>query len=111
MTGPPRSGHLTDAVWYVQENSQPQPDPTCTSNAEETDKKIWLHVKQTTHRQILHTHLNAEETDTRIWLNVKQTTHRQILNAEETDTRIWLQVKQFTHRQIFLLSPDSMCTT
>lgn len=85
MTGPPRSGHLTDAVWYVQENSQPQPDPTCTSNAEETDKKIWLHVKQTTHRQIL--------------------------NAEETDTRIWLQVKQFTHRQILLLSPDSMCTT
>ena len=46
-------GHLTDTVWYVQGNSRPQPDPTYTSNAEETDTRIWLHVKQTAHKQIL----------------------------------------------------------
>ena len=60
-------GHLTETVWYVQGNSQPQPDPAYTCNAEETDTKIWLHVKQCTHRLIL---LLCPDTDVYFHLNI-----------------------------------------
>ena len=46
-------GPLTDTAWYVQGNSRRQPDPAYTCNAEETDTRIWLHLKQTTYRRIL----------------------------------------------------------
>ena len=46
-------GTLTDTTWYIQANSQRQPHPAYTCNAEETDTRIWLHLKQTECRKIL----------------------------------------------------------
>ena len=44
---------IQDTCWYVTHNSKPQPDPRYTSNAEETDTCIWLHLKQTESTKIL----------------------------------------------------------
>ena len=38
---------IADTCCYVQYNTKPQPDPRYNSNAEETDTRIWVHVKQT----------------------------------------------------------------
>ena len=39
-------GHLEDTAWFITRDSTPQPNPAFTSNAEETDTRIWLHCKQ-----------------------------------------------------------------
>ena len=46
-------GHATDTAWFVQGRESPQPDPSFVCNAEETDTRIWLHVKQTTANRVL----------------------------------------------------------
>ena len=46
-------GTLTDTTWFVQGDSNCQPDPAYSCNAEETDTRIWLHVRKTTCEQIL----------------------------------------------------------
>ncbi len=43
----------TDSAWFVQGQQSPQPDPSFTCNAEETDTRIWLHVKQTSATRVL----------------------------------------------------------
>ena len=37
----------------MQYNGKPQPDPKYNSNAEETDTRLWVHVKQTEYTRIL----------------------------------------------------------
>ena len=44
---------IADTCWYVQYNTNPQPDPRYNSNAEETDTRMWVHVKQTQCTRIL----------------------------------------------------------
>ena len=44
---------ITDTCWYVQYKTKPQPDPRLKSNAEETDTRLWLHVKQSQCTKIL----------------------------------------------------------
>ena len=44
---------ITDTCWYVTNDTKPQPDPKYTSNAEETDTRIWVHVRQTECTRIL----------------------------------------------------------
>ena len=46
-------GILTETAWFVQAYGQCQPHSACSRNAEETDTKIWLHVKQTECGKIL----------------------------------------------------------
>lgn len=46
-------GMLTDSTWFVQGNGLRQPHPAYNCNAEETDTRIWLHVKQTECRNVL----------------------------------------------------------
>ncbi len=46
-------GLVTDTAWYVRGNCQPQPDPEFSCNAEETDTRVWLHIKHTTHTRVL----------------------------------------------------------
>ena len=41
------NGDLMDTCWYVKNKTKPNPDPKYSSNAEETDTRIWVHVKQT----------------------------------------------------------------
>ena len=36
---------LTETCWCVEYNKKPQPHPQYRSNAEETDTRLWLHVK------------------------------------------------------------------
>ena len=46
-------GMLTNSTWFVQGNGLRQPHPAYNCNAEETDTRIWLHVKQTECRNVL----------------------------------------------------------
>ena len=39
-------GEISDTAWFVTGDNNPQPDPTYLCNAEETDTRIWLHVKK-----------------------------------------------------------------
>ena len=40
-------GDITDTVWFVRGGCRAQPEPALSCNAEETDTRLWLHVKQT----------------------------------------------------------------
>ena len=51
---------MTETAWFVQANGQRQPHPAYSCKAEETDTRIWLHVKQTECGKIL---LLSPETD------------------------------------------------
>ena len=53
-------GDIEDTAWSVSSNSSPQPQPRYTSNAEETDTRLWLHVKNTTKERIL---IKSPDTD------------------------------------------------
>ena len=46
-------GEITDTAWFVQGQSSPQPDPTFTCSAEETDTRLWLHVRNTQYNNVL----------------------------------------------------------
>ena len=44
---------IRDAVWSVRGNGQPEPNPQYTSNAEEADTRVWLHIYKTEQRKII----------------------------------------------------------
>ena len=48
-------GDIADTAWFVSGQTQdmPQPDPTFTCVAEETDTRLWLHVRKTQYKKIL----------------------------------------------------------
>ena len=46
-------GDIQDTAWYVTRAGTPQPDPTYTNNAKETDTRIWRHVRQTNSKYCL----------------------------------------------------------
>ena len=52
---------ITDSCWYITCTMKPQPEPKHTSNAEETDTRLWLHAKQTRCKKIL---IISPDTDT-----------------------------------------------
>ena len=45
--------HITDTAWLVHGQQSPQPDPRFTCTAEETDTRMWLHVRKTECKNIL----------------------------------------------------------
>ena len=46
-------GDLSNGAWMTKGNNKPQPEPLYTCNANETDTRIWLHVRKTHCSQIL----------------------------------------------------------
>ena len=44
---------FADTCWFVQYTGKPQLDARYNSNAEETDTRLWVHVKQTEYTRIL----------------------------------------------------------
>ena len=46
-------GNLQDTAWHVDCKGQPNPEPMLTTNAEETDTRVWRHVNQSTTSQCL----------------------------------------------------------
>ncbi len=46
-------GDVSDTAWFVHGNSPAQPDPAYTCNAEETDTRLWLHVRKSNAHRIL----------------------------------------------------------
>lgn len=70
-------GDITDTAWFVCGNNKPQPHPAFTCSAEETDTRIWLHVKQTASNRIL---IISPDTDVyHIGLPLPCITHKQII--------------------------------
>ena len=39
-------GDIEDTAWCASSSCPPQPQPRYTSNAEETDTRLWLHIKE-----------------------------------------------------------------
>ena len=50
-------GAISDTAWFVND---PQPDPLFTSNAEESDTRLWLHVKKSRYARVL---ISSPDTD------------------------------------------------
>ena len=46
-------GSIEDTAWAVTSDQPPYPNPLYTCNSEETDTRMWLHVKQTEQSNIL----------------------------------------------------------
>ena len=46
-------GSIEDTAWAVTSDRPPYPNPLYTCNSEETDTRMWLHVKQTEQSNIL----------------------------------------------------------
>ena len=46
-------GAIQDTAWFVSYGTRPQPNPVYTSNAEEADTRLWMHVKRTNTSKIL----------------------------------------------------------
>ena len=46
-------GAIQDTAWFVSYGTRPQPNPAYTSNAEEADTRLWMHVKRTNTSKIL----------------------------------------------------------
>ena len=46
-------GSIEDTAWAVRSGRSPYPNPQYTCNCEETDTRMWLHVKQTQHSNVL----------------------------------------------------------
>ena len=46
-------GDLVDTAWCVDERGIPQPEPQFSNNAEETDTRIWRHIRQSTETNCL----------------------------------------------------------
>ena len=46
-------GEAIDSAWYVHGQNRAQPDPSYHCNAEETDTRVWLYVRNTRHTNIL----------------------------------------------------------
>ena len=46
-------GDLANTAWYVTGKDRPQPNPLFTSNAEEADIRVWVHIQQTQCKQVL----------------------------------------------------------
>ncbi len=53
-------GSIEDTAWFVTSHDSPQPDPVYTCNSEETDTRLWLHVKKTACTRIL---IRSPDTD------------------------------------------------
>ena len=46
-------GEIQDTAWYVTGNNKPEPEPAYTCSAEESDTRIWLHVKASNAQKVL----------------------------------------------------------
>ena len=46
-------GSIEDTAWFVSSDNNPQPYPAYTCNAEETDTRLWLHVRKTSSTCVL----------------------------------------------------------
>ena len=91
-------GILTDTAWYVKGNGRRQPHPAYTCNAEETDTRVWLHVKQTEYRNIL---LLSPDTD--IY-------HIGMALENAHDKEVIIQISPINSRQIKYLNLRALIT-
>ena len=53
-------GEIEDTAWVVKKGSEPQPDPRYSSNAEETDTRMWISVEKTVYTNVL---IRSPDTD------------------------------------------------
>ena len=80
---------IQDTAWLVTGNNTPKPNPQYTSNAEESDMRIWLHVKMSEKNRILirspdtdvyHIGLTCTEKDVIVQINPYSTKQLQFLH-------------------------------
>ena len=85
-------GVEVDTAWFVRGNNCKQPDPVFSSNAEETDTRLWLHARKTSCANIL---IMSPDTDVyHIGLPLKCVTQKEII----------VQVNAVNSRQLRLLN-------
>ena len=53
-------GEIEDTAWVVKKGSEPQPDSRYSSNAEETDTRMWISVEKTVYTNVL---IRSPDTD------------------------------------------------
>ena len=68
-----------ELCWYIRGSFSPQPEPRLRSNAEETDTRAWVHVKNSDQSRIL-----LESCDTDVYhIGVSTTTTWQQANSHQ----------------------------
>ena len=45
--------YIADTVWFVTQSNSLQPHPSFSCNAEETDTRLWVHVRKTDCTKVL----------------------------------------------------------
>ena len=66
-------GAIEDSAWFVTAGSKPEPNPHYSCNAEETDTRLWLHIRKSPCSKIL---IRSPDTDIYHILLVYQYTTR-----------------------------------
>ena len=87
---------MIDTVWYVQGNNKAQPDPLYLCKAEESDTRIWFHVKHTVSRNIL---IMSPDTDV---YHIGSPLQR------STDKHVILQINKFSSRDLRFLDMNAL---
>ena len=88
---------IGDTVWSVRGNGQPEPNPRYTSNAEEADTRVWLHIYKTEQRKVL---LVSPDTDVyHVGLPLE-------LGAAEK--QVMVQISPFTTRELKIVDLSAL---
>lgn len=81
-------GEIQDTAWCVTGNHRPQPNPLYTCSAEESDTRIWLHVRESNAERVL---VMSPDTDV---YNIGLT---------QTDKSVVVQINLYSSKQLQFL--------
>ena len=87
---------IADTVWFVTQSNSPQPDPSFSCNAEETDTRLWVHVRKTDCTKIL---VMSPDTDVFIIGLALQSTYQK---------EVIVQLSAYRARELLLLNLSSL---
>ena len=88
-------GEIQDTAWCVTGNHRPQPNPLYTCSAEESDTRIWLHVRESNAERVL---VMSPDTDV---YNIGLT---------QTDKSVVVQINLYSSKQLQFLHLSNLKT-
>lgn len=90
------TGIIANSAWYVTGAHKPEPDPAFSTNAEETDTRLWLHARRSSCARIL---ILSPDTDIyHIGLSLKWIQQKEIL----------VQISAVNSRQLKLINMQAL---